>query len=121
MLNNMNSFVCRGIVVSGPKKGIENKSGDEFCCVIVKLFRRLRNEYGEVKKYDCLVPVWFFRYKKEQVMDKVKQGDEIEVVGFLASLKWTDLSGAERNSLGIIGHSVTWYNAEDGEGVDCDY
>ena len=117
MLNSMNSFACRGIVVSGPKVGSENKSGDEFACVMVKLFRRLKNEYGDTKKYDCLVPVWFFGYKKEQVLKKVQQGDEIEVIGFLASLKWTDGSGADRNSLGIIGHSATWYKDEYEEDI----
>lgn len=115
MLNNMNTFACRGIVVSGPKTGKENKSGDEYACVIIKLFRRMKNEYGEVKKYDCLVPVWFFGYKKDQVVEKVQQGDEIEVVGFIASLKWTDNTNAERNSLGVIGHSVTWYKEDEEE------
>lgn len=119
MFNNMNTVSLRGIVVSGPKLGIENRSCDEFACVIVKLFRRLRNEHDEVKKYDCLVPIWFFGYKKDQVIKRVKQGDEIEVVGFLASLKWTDNAGGDRNSLGIVGHSVTWYSA-DNEEDSCD-
>lgn len=113
MINNQNTFVCRGKVVCDPKIDREAMSGDEYVYLKIRLRRRYRTEESSVtKKYDCTVNVWFFGKKKDMVYDRVAKGDELEVTGFLASLKWMDDAGKDHDSLGIIGHSATWYKQD---------
>ena len=113
MINDMNTFVCRGTVISEPKIDYEASSGEEYVSLRLRLRRRYKSDESvKVKKYDCTVLCWFFGKKRDVVYSHVEKGYELEVCGFLGALRWTDEEGRDRNSLGIVGHAATWYKAE---------
>ena len=117
-MNHLNSVLLEGKITSAPRK--INLSNSDYSLVKLEITseRSYRGKDGKNAIETTAIPIQCWSQLGDKVLDKLKAGMTVRVVGRLRQAKWvSSRTGSSHTSIEIVAEHIEFRNSENGTAV----